>query len=261
MTVQPDEERSEKEAVAAPPSPPGEAAGSQVPEANGEEIDYRARAAELEAENEKLRQEVERLRGLAGEWQIKYRELESDFRRLRVRTQEEISSIRERAAEKLISRLLPVLDDLERASAAARGHDAMAARQALTEGVEMILANLRQVLEEEGLSPVAAEAGLFDPEIHEAVGYEITDEVPHGTVLRAIRRGYRLRDHLLRPASVIVARGQAPESEGHDSGAEGKQIPEPERHKAETVGQSPEEHNSETEGMSETDRPDPEAGR
>jgi len=61
------------------------------------------------------------------------------------------------------------------------------------------------LLAENGLQPIEAEGKKFDPNIHEAIAHERSDQVPEGTVLRQTRRGYRFKDRLLRPAKVVVS--------------------------------------------------------
>lgn len=177
----------------------------------------RAEVDRLSAENAALRNDVEKFRKLGAEWQNQYLQLQADFRRHRQRTQEEAARLRERAAESLIGRLLPVFDDLERAAGAARDHDVTVAREALVQGVDMVRAGLYQVLQQAGLTPVETVAARFDPNIHEAVGFEITDKVPDGYVLQETRRGFRLGERLLRPAQVIVARSPGTDTEGQAS--------------------------------------------
>lgn len=109
------------------------------------------------------------------------------------------------ANETLVSKLLPVLDNFDRALAAAdAGQSADAA--ALRAGVEMIRQQLHQVLAESGLEVVDGLGQPFDPRVHEAIGQQETADVPEGQVIQQVRKGYKLRGRLLRPASVIVAR-------------------------------------------------------
>ena len=73
--------------------------------------------------------------------------------------------------------------------------------------MSMVLKQLTDFLTDNGLQPIDAEGQKFDPNLHEAIAHEPSDEVPEGVVLRQMRRGYRLKDRLLRPSSVVVSSG------------------------------------------------------
>jgi molecular chaperone GrpE len=108
------------------------------------------------------------------------------------------------ANEALLTKLLPVLDAFEMALAAsAKGP---ASSQSLQQGVVMISSQLKNALADAGLEEIEASGKPFDPNFHEAVSQEQTDEVPEGRVVRQIRKGYKFRNRLLRPAGVVVAR-------------------------------------------------------
>lgn len=77
-------------------------------------------------------------------------------------------------------------------------------------GVNMIQQQLRAALVDAGLVEISAQGQVFDPNIHEAVSQQESTEVPDGQVLQQLRKGYRLRERLLRPATVVVAK--APQS-------------------------------------------------
>jgi molecular chaperone GrpE len=93
-----------------------------------------------------------------------------------------------------------VLDDLERALAAAERHE----EAKLVEGVKLVQQSLRRVLEKEGLVEIEVE-GEFDPHVHEAVLTQPRDGAQSGSVVEVVQRGYRLGDRVIRPARVIVA--------------------------------------------------------
>ena len=71
----------------------------------------------------------------------------------------------------------------------------------------MVLKQLTDFLAENGLMPIDAEGQKFDPNLHEAIAHEPSDEVAEGVVIRQARRGYRLKDRLLRPSTVVVSSG------------------------------------------------------
>jgi len=87
------------------------------------------------------------------------------------------------------------------------------------QGVELVLRELRGVFARHGVEEIEAEGKTFDPSVHEAMAQAPDDSVPANTVVQVFQRGYRLRDHLIRPASVIVSK---PSREG---GAQSEEPP------------------------------------
>jgi len=140
-----------------------------------------------------------------------HQRLLAEFDNYRKRANRERAELELRGAGNLIVRLLPLLDDLERARASLAAGDA-ADRQ----GLLIILGRLAEILQREGLTEVEASPGtVFDPEKHEAVLTIPTAKIPEGSVAEVLENGYRYGDRLLRPTRVAVAR--APE---HRSPAE-----------------------------------------
>lgn len=129
----------------------------------------------------------------------------ADFENFKKRVVREKQEAIKFANEGLLTKLLPVLDSLDLAVAAAQTA-ASGANQSLQEGVNMVSRQLRSVLAEAGLEEVDAAGKPFDPHLHEAISQRETPEVPHDHVVQQLRKGYRLRGRLLRPASVIVAK-------------------------------------------------------
>jgi molecular chaperone GrpE len=164
------------------------------------------------------------LRQLREALEAKTREAEANWERY-VRTVAEYDNARKRAArdreeyvrtanEALIRELLPVLDNFDRALAAARG-DAGAA--AVTAGVELIQRELLRVLEKFGVTPFASVGTPFDPERHEAVARVPTSGQAEMTVVGETARGYLLHGRVLRPAMVTVAMTPEPDAAGGDA--------------------------------------------
>jgi molecular chaperone GrpE len=120
-------------------------------------------------------------------------------------------------AEHLVRDLLPIVDDLERAVAAAR---AAGGGEAVAAGVELVLRSLTDVLVRHGVSRVAAAGERFDPTVHEAVSHVEHPEVDAGVVVEEHRGGYLLHDRLVRPAMVTVSKGNTAADlanpDGHD---------------------------------------------
>lgn len=129
----------------------------------------------------------------------------ADFENFRKRASREKQDAVKFANEGLISTLLPILDNFEMALAAASAADGKAV-ESLQTGIAMVHQQLKKALADAGLEEVDAKGQVFDPNLHEAVSQQASSEVPEGHVLQQLRRGYKLRDRLLRPASVVVAR-------------------------------------------------------
>jgi molecular chaperone GrpE len=108
------------------------------------------------------------------------------------------------ANESLMEKLIPVLDNFDMALAAAQ-NGATDASDSFRAGVDMIQQQLKRTLAENGLEEVDATGKPFDPTLHHAVEQAVTTEVAEGQVVRQLRKGYKLRDRLLRPASVVVS--------------------------------------------------------
>ena len=107
------------------------------------------------------------------------------------------------AGEAFLERLLPVLDNFEMGMQAAKSAtDA----KAIAQGLEMVLAQFQQALRDSGVEVIDAVGKPFDPHRHEALGHHESDEHPEGHVLTQMRKGYKLKDRLLRAASVFVAK-------------------------------------------------------
>ena len=130
--------------------------------------------------------------------------LRADFENFRKRTLRDKAEIYSRANEEIMTEMLPVLDHIDLALAAAREHGT---EGAVVEGFRLVAEQLRAVLGKFGLTVVDAEGLPFDPHLHEAVSHIASDEVPENTVMAQVRRGYRLGEMLLRPAQTVVSSG------------------------------------------------------
>jgi len=136
----------------------------------------------------------------AEEYLNRLQRLQADFENFRKRNLKEREELVKFASEGLICDLLPVLDNFERALAA-KGDD-----QGLQAGVEMIFRQLNEVLHKEGLQPICAVGEQFDPNLHQAV--MMIESADHGDneVIDEFQKGYTLKDKVIRPAMVKVAK-------------------------------------------------------
>jgi molecular chaperone GrpE len=112
------------------------------------------------------------------------------------------------ANENLLQKLIPVLDTFDMALAAS-SNTAGDSVQALQTGIRMVHQQLKTALKDAGLEEIDADGQTFDPNLHEAVSQQETTDAPEGQVVQQLRKGYKLRERLLRPASVVVAKAPA----------------------------------------------------
>jgi molecular chaperone GrpE len=131
----------------------------------------------------------------------------AEFENYRKRVARDQESLVARAHERLVKELLPVLDDLERALAAAEQHE----EAALEEGVRLVHRELDDALRREGLAEIETN-GHFDPHVHEALLSQPSEQ-DEGSILEVVQKGYRLGDRVVRPARVVIAAAK-PEDDG-----------------------------------------------
>jgi molecular chaperone GrpE len=138
------------------------------------------------------------------EFLAKYRQASGEFDEARLRLRREVAKDVERGRREIISDLLEVLDNLDRALDATQ---AGASPDALLQGVEMVRRQFLAKLEALGVRRIESVGKPFDPAVHEAVSaVPIADPSQDGQVLGVVRHGYRINDDLLRPAAVAVAK-------------------------------------------------------
>ena len=144
-----------------------------------------------------LADELEATRRERDEYLDALRRLKAEFENARKRQDRERARILETASENLVLGLLPVLDNLDRA---------LEAEGDIREGVRATRDQLAEVLGREGLLPVASDGQHFDPNVHEAVMGQPSDDHEEGVILQTFERGYLLNGKPIRPAKVVVAR-------------------------------------------------------
>jgi molecular chaperone GrpE len=132
----------------------------------------------------------------------------ADFENFKKRVAREKQDAIKFANEGILQKLIPVLDNFDMALSASQ-HNGSETAQSLQTGINMIYQQLKNSLVEAGLEEVDASGKTFDPNLHEAVSQKETTDVPEGQVVQQLRKGYKLRDRLLRPASVVVAKQPA----------------------------------------------------
>jgi molecular chaperone GrpE len=182
-----------KRQIQTPAQPPVRDSGSvegvrgnrEVPPTLAEQPEERVDVDELQADRDQL---FDRLQRLAAEF--------DNFRKRNAREQ---AAFAERANERLVNELIPILDDLGRALDAAAEHQ----EGKLEDGVRLVHRSLSELLAKQGLTEIEVE-GKFDPHVHEALLSQ-PSQAEEGSVIEVVQKGYRLGDKVLRPARVVIA--------------------------------------------------------
>ena len=177
-------------------SAPEGAETPQAPEVNGEVNDTDSKIAQLENELAALKQERDELYN-------KMLRTQADFENFRRRSRQEFEQLAHYSGEDLIKKLLPVLDSIERAVACS---DLSSENfENWRDGIVLILRQLQNLLAGDGLEEIPAVNEMFDPQFHEAVLQEKSDQVERPTVVEEMQKGYKYKGKLIRPSLVKVA--------------------------------------------------------
>lgn len=136
------------------------------------------------------------------ETQQRFVRAQADFDNFRRRTQKEKEELAKYASMKLVTELVPVIDNFERAMATVpEGTES----ESFSKGIQMIFRQLETVLNNEGLTAMDTVGQPFNPEFHQAIMQVESDEYEEGTVVEEVQKGYMLKDKVLRPAMVKVS--------------------------------------------------------
>lgn len=159
-------------------------------------------SAQEGTEAEVLDPEVAKFKALAEENEKRYLRTQADFDNFRRRTQKEKEDLAKYATTKLITELVPVIDNFERAMSTA---DSNTDADSFIKGVNMIFRQLDGVLTAEGLTVMKTVGEPFNPEFHQAIMQVESDEYEEGIVVEEVQKGYMIKDKVLRPAMVKVS--------------------------------------------------------
>lgn len=159
-------------------------------EENGQDTDPREEIV-------RLRRELDEVRKLAEERLTRLQYLQADFDNYRKSLEREREQVIQLAGESLVRDLLPVLDDLDRALPSL-------SQEKNRDGFELLSRKLHKILENHGLKSIESHGKRFDPNFHEAIAKEESDE-EEGTILEEYQRGYLLRSKVIRPSRVKIA--------------------------------------------------------
>ncbi len=159
---------------------------------------------------ERLSQELEAYRQQVDDLNDKYLRSVAEFANYRKRQEREREQQQVRVSIDVLRKLLPLMDDLDRALAhAPDGVQANGSEMgAWVAGIELIRRKFDAIMDSYGVSAIEAVGKPFDPFFHEAVSYEPSDAFPAGIVIAEVQRGYLIGDQVLRPSLVTVSRGR-----------------------------------------------------
>lgn len=161
------------------------------------------RADKLAGDIASLQTELQQLQADAAESHNNYLRTLADFDNFRKRQRDEIARQVNLVRDELMLKILSIVDNFDRALEAAETPHSY---ESLVEGVTLILRQMKELLEKEGVQPIEAVGGQFDPEFHEAMMRIETDEYPDNTVVDEFEKGYTISGKVLRPSRVRVAK-------------------------------------------------------
>ena len=171
-------------------------------EASTEILENEAENAPEEKKEETCEEKIAKLELEIQEWKNSYTRKLAEFQNFTKRKEAEVSEMKKYASEGIISKVFDNIDNLERAEAASMETKNF---EALVEGVNMILRNLKNLLNEEGVEEVEAGQGIvFNPYEHQAMMTENKEELENDVIVQVFQKGYKLKGKVIRPAMVTV---------------------------------------------------------
>jgi len=185
------EVKHEEEAVEIPVEAVAEAEAGTDTEPQVEE--------QVSAEVEALKKQLEKAEAEASEYKDVWMRSQAEFQNYKKRIERDNDMLRAHIKSDIVKKILPVLDDLERAL------QNRPADESWANGIELVVRKFRTILESEGIKRIDAEGREFDPNFHEAISNEPNDEVESGHVIAVVQNGYMLGERVIRPALVRVA--------------------------------------------------------
>lgn len=168
------------------------------------EAEVSTEATEATEPTEPELSELEKAQNEAAEMKVRYLRAVADLENYRKRITREKQDIIRGAAVSVVESLLPVLDNMKLGLQAAENHPEA---KDVTFGFKMVDDQLKKSLSEQGLQELIPDGEPFDPNLHECISHQPSDEVAEDFVIQTVRAGYRLNDRLIRAASVIVSSG------------------------------------------------------
>lgn len=153
-------------------------------------------------QTEKLKQDLENEKKRTENCLTRLKYIQADFENLQKRTTRQLTEIKKYCTEPLITELLEITDELEMAVKIGQNSKST---ENVTQGVEMTLKKLKKILENEQVSPIECVGKPFDPSKHNAIAKIERDDVEECTVIEEIRKGYIMKEKVIRPSIVKVA--------------------------------------------------------
>ncbi len=173
---------------------------AEPPAAEAIEAPEEARDESAETEPE---DELSQVKAEAAEYLDGWQRARAEFANFKKRVERETEEARQRITAEILVNYLGIMDDLERALENAPEDEAL---REWVSGIELIYQKFDAILESEGVEPIEVEDARFDPNLHEAISYEETEDFDGGAVIAVTQRGYKLGDRIIRPAMVRVAK-------------------------------------------------------
>ena len=171
----------------------------EVPETQAEAVVTPENGEQLAAEVEALKKQLEEAQARASEYKEGWLRSQAEFQNYKKRLDRDNEMMYVSMKGDIIKKVLPALDDLERALQNRPDGDAWAS------GIELIARKLQNLLEAEGVKRIEADGLEFNPNFHEAISHEPNDQVESGYVIAVVQNGYMLGERVIRPALVRVA--------------------------------------------------------
>ncbi len=177
------------------------------PNEETESVPEQPEPVESEGEAEVL-DPLEQAQSEANQFKEKWMRTAADFDNYRKRSRREVSDAEKKGRDNLLKDLLPVFDNLERATAHAGGSETDETQnvKGLVDGIELVMRQFRDSLSRVGIERVESVGQPFDPSVHEAIQHLETTDFAPGSIAAEVQPGYKEGDRLVRPALVVVAK-------------------------------------------------------
>lgn len=165
---------------------------------------------QIREELDKLTKQKQESDRKAADYYGRLQRLQADMENLQKITRRQSEAVTKQASERILTKLLPILDALQQAENMAHSGSSLPPDE-IAVGLKMLHKQLMEILSSEGLEEIVSVGKTLDPERHEVVSYVETDDTPENTVVEEIRKGYTLNGKLVRPSLVVVTRAKPSE--------------------------------------------------
>jgi molecular chaperone GrpE len=193
--------------------------GAGVPEATGSEVGSQAEQGTLEPSEARIQELEQKLAAAEAEAKSNHARMlrvAADFENHRKRSIREVDDAKRSGAQNALNKLLPVFDNLERATSHI---DGTSDAKSMADGLRMVMKQFGEALAKLGIERVESVGKPFDPMLHESIQYDFHPTIAAGLVAQELQAGYRQGDALMRPALVVVSKGPSPDAVEPSAGA------------------------------------------